>query len=150
MKKIEKIVVPIDFSSNTTKLTEYAFYIAESLGAVIHFIHVVPDYPGDAMIGSPYGQKFQEDALAASTQKIAHLVEETQKRIPGCSGDAVYGDPVDQIVGLAEKINADLLIISTHGAKGLEKILLGSVAERVLHRSPCPVLTMNPHKNQFK
>jgi nucleotide-binding universal stress UspA family protein len=58
----------------------------------------------------------------------------------------VTGDPVDRITEIAKEKNSDLIIISTHGAKGLEKILLGSVAERVLKRAHCPVLVMNPFK----
>jgi nucleotide-binding universal stress UspA family protein len=54
---------------------------------------------------------------------------------------------VDTIVDTARGEEADLIIIATHGTKGLEKILLGSVTERVLQQAPCPVLTMNPYKN---
>lgn len=150
MKKIETIVVPVDFSTNTKKLTEYAFYIAGSFGAVINFIHVVPDYPGDAMVGSPYGQEFQEKAFATSQEKIENLVEHSRQICPGCTGEVVYGDPVTQIVEFAGRKNAELLVISTHGAKGLERIMLGSVAEHVLKKSPCPVLIMNPHKALFE
>jgi nucleotide-binding universal stress UspA family protein len=65
-----------------------------------------------------------------------------------CTGDVIVGDPVEKIVEFAREKDADMLIISTHGAKGLEKILLGSVAERVLKRVHCPVLFMNPYKNK--
>ena len=58
----------------------------------------------------------------------------------------VVGDPVDEIVQIAGAKKSDLIIIGTHGTKGLEKILLGSVAERVLKRADCPVLIMNPFK----
>ncbi|MGW8194070.1 MAG: universal stress protein [Desulforhopalus sp.] len=150
MKKIEIIVVPVDFSANTKKLAEYAFYIAGNFGAAIHFVHVVADYPGDAMIGSPYGQKYQEEEFADSQKKIANLVENSRKICPDCSGEVVYGDPVSKIVEFAGTENADLMIISTHGATGLERILLGSVAEHVLKKSPCPVLIMNPHTSQFQ
>jgi nucleotide-binding universal stress UspA family protein len=147
MKKIEKIVVPIDFTKSTNKLVEYAFYMAKSLTAVIDFVHVVADYPGDAMIGSPYAQEYQDKVFAASKDKMALLVENSQEVCPGCDGEVFYGDPVDRIVEFAETKKADLIVMSTHGAKGLEKILLGSVAEHVLKKAHCPVLIMNPFKH---
>jgi nucleotide-binding universal stress UspA family protein len=147
MKKIKNIVVPIDFTKNTNKLVEYAYYIAESLQAVIDFVHVVPDYPGDAMIGSPFAQQYQDKDFAASKEKMARLVKSSLEVCPGCEGEVVYGDPVGKIVGFAEARKADLLILGTHDAKGLEKVLLGSVAEHVLRKAHCPVLIMKPVKD---
>jgi nucleotide-binding universal stress UspA family protein len=147
MKKVKKIVVPVDFTKNTSKLVEYAVYMAESLQAVIDFVHVVPDYPGDAMIGSPFAQEYQDKDFAASKGKMAHLVEDSRGICSGCEGEIVYGDPVGQIVGFAEARNADLLILGTHDAKGLEKVLLGNVAEHVLRKAHCPVLIMKPVKD---
>lgn len=149
MKKITKIVVALDFTKSTKKLVDYAVYMAESHQAVIDFVHVVPDYPGDAMIGSPYGQKYQDKDFAVSKKRMASIVEDSQKKAPGCSGEVVYGDPVSEIVGFAESKNADLLIIGTHDAKGLEKVLLGNVAEHVLRKAHCPVLIMKPVKDTF-
>lgn len=147
MNKITRIVVPLDFTKSTRKLIDYAVYIAESLQAGIDFVHVVPDYPGDAMIGSPYGQKYQDKDFAKSQQKMADIVEDSQGRLAGCSGEVVYGDPVGEIVGFAESKKADLLIIGTHDAKGLEKLMLGNVAEHVLRKAHCPVLIMKPVKD---
>jgi len=147
IKKVEKIVVPVDFTKSTDKLVEYALYMAQSLQAVIDFVHVVADYPADAMVGAPYAQEYQEKIYAASKERMAGLIKESQAICPGSDGEVVYGDPIDQIVEFAENKKADLLIISTHGARGLEKILLGSVAEHVLKKAHCPVLIMNPFKN---
>jgi nucleotide-binding universal stress UspA family protein len=147
MKSIEKIVVPVDFTKSTHELVEYAVYMAARLSAVINFVHVVADYPGDAMIGSPFAQEYQDKDFAASKQKMTHLVEDSQEMCPGCDGDVVYGDPVEQIVKFAETKKADLLILGTHGAKGLEKVLLGNVAEHVLRKAHRPVLIMNPFEN---
>ncbi len=146
MVKIQQIIVPVDYTKSTDKLVAYAVSLAEKLSAVIHFVHVVADFPGDAMIGAPYAQEYQDKIFAASQEKMTALVENSQKKCPGCTGEVVYGDPVDQIIDFARSKNADLIIISTHGARGLEKILLGSVAERVLKGAHCPVLIMNPFK----
>ena len=148
MKPIEKIVVPVDFAENTNSLVAYAAYMAEKMAAAIHFVHVVADYPGDAMIGAPFAHEYQDKVMTASRERMANLIQDYREKCPGCTGQVVSGEPVDKIVEIAGAEQADLILISTHGAKGLEKILLGSVAERVLHRSPCPVLIMNPFKGQ--
>jgi nucleotide-binding universal stress UspA family protein len=146
METIKKIVVPVDFLENTDKLVGYGCYMAEKLAATIHFVHVVASYPGDAMIGAPFAAEYRDKVYLASQERMANLVKDTQGKCPGCTGQAVTGEPVEKIVELAQAADADLIIIATHGAKGLEKILLGSVAERVLKRAPCPVLVMNPFK----
>jgi hypothetical protein len=73
--------------------------------------------------------------------------KKNRKKFPDCTGEVITGDPVDEILECGRDKDADLIIISTHGLKGLEKILLGSVAGRVVKRAHCPVLTMNPFKD---
>ena len=148
MKTIQRIVVPVDLLENTDKLVAYACYMANKLDAVIEFIHVVASYPGDAMIGAPFAQEYRDKVYFAAQERIANLVYDTKEMCPGCTGQAVNGEPVEKIVELAAAADADLIILATHGAKGLEKILLGSVAERVLKRAHCPVLIMNPFRKQ--
>lgn len=149
MKETHRIVVPVDFLETTEKLVEYAAYMAEKLSAVIYFVHIVHFYAGDAMVGLPYVQECEERLLSTSEQKMANLVEDNSERCPGCSGEVIIGDPVEKITEFAREKDSDLIIISTHGAKGLEMILLGSVARRVLKRAHCPVLIMNPFKRDF-
>lgn len=148
MKETNCIVVPIDFSEITDILVEYAVYMARKLSAVIHFVHVVHFYAGDAMIGFAYAQQGEERLLANAKDRMSNILTDNKEMCPECTGDVVVGDPVEKIVEFAREKDADILIISTHGAKGLEKILLGSVAERVLKRAHCPVLFINPYKNK--
>ena len=86
--------------------------------------------------------------LTEAKVRMSNLLEDNSERCPGCTGEVVIGEPVDKIVEISRAKDADLIIISTHGAKGLEKIMLGSIAERVLKRAHCPVLTMNPFKKR--
>lgn len=148
MRDIQKIVVPVDFGKNTDKLIEYAIYIANRLSATIHFVHVVYIYPGDAMLGNVYARDIVDKILDSANFKMSEIIEETGKVLTGCSGVVLDGDPVDEIVKTAKAKDSDMIIISTHGTKGLEKIMLGSVAGRVLKRAHCPVLIMNPFKKQ--
>ena len=154
MKESKVIIVPVDFSSSTESLVEYAVYMAGKLSAVTHFVHVVDlmhfvdYYTGEAMLGVPYVQECEEILLTNGQEKMSNLIKDNSEKCAGCTGEVATGDPVSKIVEIASEKDADLIIISTHGAKGLEKIMLGSVAGRVLKRAHCPVLTMNPFKKR--
>lgn len=145
MHEIHQIVVPVDFSKNSSKLVDYACFMAEKLSAKIHFIHVAETFQGqDMLLGSSYFGGLKEKIVAAAQERMENLIEDTAERCKDCTGSVVTGDVVDSIVEEGEKQKADLVIISTHGAKGLEKILLGSVAERVIKKASCPTLMYNP------
>ena len=146
MKENIGIVVPVDFLKNADKLVDFSIKMAEKLSVGIHFIHVVSSPGGDAMIGSPFAAEYEGKMLADAQERMANLLKDNNERWPNCTGEVVLGEPVEKIVEVAKTKNSNLIIISTHGAKGLEKILLGSVAERVLKRAHCPVLIMNPYK----
>ena len=74
------------------------------------------------------------------------LVAKYKKDFTECEGKVIRGDTADSIIKYAADEQADLLIIGTHGRRGLEKMWLGSVAERVIKGAPCPPLTCNPYK----
>jgi nucleotide-binding universal stress UspA family protein len=144
---ITKIVTPVDFGKNTDKLVEYALYIADKLSAQISFFHVVEPYStGDMMLGIPSFGELEQKRKTDAEQRMANLVQDKEGKGRHCSGKVGSGDVVDEIVAYAREEGADLIIIGTHGAKGLEKILLGSVAERVVKNAHCPSLVMNPYK----
>lgn len=146
MEPIKWIVVPVDFSENTDKLVDYAAYIAAALSARLNFIHVVNLVQGDAMLGMPLSVEFQTRYEKDMKQRMDNLLEDVRDRCPDAKGAVVSGEAVRDIVNYAETSGADLIIISTHGSKGLESILLGSVARRVVKHAQCPVLVMNPYK----
>ncbi|MCB2180908.1 MAG: universal stress protein [Desulfobulbaceae bacterium] len=147
MNEIKNIVVPVDFGKNTEKLVKYAVDMAAKCSAKIHFIHVATSRQGyDMMLGITSFKDIVKQVREASEKKMENLVEDCSDYGGGCSGKVVDGDVVDGIVAYAEAEGADLIIVATHGASGLEKILLGSVAERVIKRAHCPVLSFNPYK----
>ena len=135
------IIVPVDFLKNADKLVDYSIKMAGKLLVSIHFIHVVTK-----LIGAPFAAEYEGRMLSDAQERMANLLKDNSERCPSCTGEVVLGEPVDKIIEIAQEKQADLIIISTHGAKGLEKILLGSVAERVLKQAHCPVLIMNPYK----
>ncbi len=146
MRNIKQIVVPVDFHFQSDKLVDYAAYMAGQLSAVVHFIHAVEFYLGNSMTALSYVEQHQDQLLAEEKIRMVKLVEDNSAKCRGCTGEVVVGDPVEVIVQFAKTRDADLIIMNTHGSKGLEKIMLGSVAEHVLKRAPCPVLIMNPFR----
>jgi nucleotide-binding universal stress UspA family protein len=111
----------------------------------INFCHVVEP----SVIVSAGNPDFEElEGLRRSyvLERMAKLIENNRANNRNCKGEVLLGDIVDEIVKYAKDENADMIVIGTHGAKGLEKILFDSEAERVLKKSDCPCLVMNPYK----
>lgn len=149
MKKIHKILVPIDFLQHTDHLMEYAVYIAKSFDATLYFVNVVenPHLYGDYDFPPPSMVLFNNEMVKMAEQKMNQLVDKSRVVCPECEGKVCQGDVVDSIIAYAKDIGSDLIIIGTHGRKGLEKMWLGSVAERVIKRASCPTLSCNPYQD---
>ena len=151
MKTIEKVVVPVDFHQHTNDLADFAIGVATKLEASVLFVHVASvaehalsllDYSAEAF------KLLNEKINAHAEEKMAALIEKSKTLCPGCNGVVLNGDVADALIAYTMENNIDLIIMGTHGAQGIEKILLGSVAERVLKRSSCPVLVFNPYKGE--
>lgn len=132
------ILVPVDFSAHSERALDYACSLAEKLGAKIHLIHAIG--VGSPELGPLVGDlaltKLREGSFAA-LEKIARAREGLAK-----FGKMMVepGDPRDGILAAAKASAADLIVIGSHGRRGLPRVVLGSVAEDVSRRAPCPVL----------
>ncbi len=146
MTEISRVVVPIDFSSNTDKVVEYGLSIADKLGAQVLFFHVINNFQGyDMMLMHPSFLGMTKDLELKAEEHMAALVKEYAQREGGATGNVIVGDAADEIISYAKLEKADMIIIGTHGVKGIEKILIGSTADRVIKKAPCPVLVFNPY-----
>ena len=146
MQEITKIVVPLDLGTHTQKLVDFALYMAKKLSAHISFIHVVEFYATNNLAPISSLEKINHERVERTREMMTNLIEDNKTKYPNISGIIRQGEAVESIVKYAEEEQAGLLIIGTHGSKGLERILLGSVARRVLKRVHCPSLLMNPYK----
>ena len=146
MKEIHKIIVPIDFLEHTDQLIEYAGYIAKKFDARLHIIHIVE--PPSTYAGYEYPSlgSFSEEMIKLAQTMMQELIDRKQSKLAGCERKVIKGDIIDSIIQYTEDVKGDLIIIGTHGRTGLSKMWLGSVAERVIKRAPCPALTCNPYK----
>ena len=146
MIEFKRILCPVDFSASSTRSLAHAAALARWYEAELTVLHVVPAFE-PFQVGGGLGVPVQilnpvprEDILGEMRQLLAPA---------GASPDAHLvaeaGDASTTIVDQALTTGADLIVIGTHGRRGFKRLLLGSVAETVLHEAPCPVLTVSPH-----
>jgi len=146
MPAIRRILCPLDFSRFSRHALEQAVSLAREFGAEISALHVVAAAPVlEVMPGRARGSGAVRLSAASRATLTAELREFTYEVEAG--GVVVHvavddGDPVDTIVREADAWPADLIVMGTHGRTGVGRLLLGSVAERVLRRAPCPVVTV--------
>ena len=151
MQNIQQIIVPVDFHQHTDELVDFALNIASKLEAKLTFLHVVEHIAEIAGYSDVYPASFteiDEEIFGIAQKKMSALVEKSKGGCPGCDGVVLRGDVADCIVEYVQEKESGLIVMGTHGAKGIEKILLGSVAERVLKRASCPILVFNPYKGE--
>jgi nucleotide-binding universal stress UspA family protein len=140
MQEIREIIVPVDFHQHTDELAEFAISIANKLGAHITFFHVVEDVVFYSDFIPTYLALNTEEIFTHAKQEMNALIERNKKNCVKCTGQVSKGDIVDTILDYVQVQGMDLIVIGTHGARGIEKILLGSVAERVIKQSVCSAL----------
>ncbi len=146
MQEIDKIVVPVDFDQHTNKLVDFAVSMAQKLSARILFLHVSEGFEGIARFEHPSIEEIDKSLRQHAENEMSTLLARVRERCPACTGKVINGYVVDGIIEVTRTEQGKMIIIGTHGAKGINKILLGSVAERVVKDAPCPVLTFNPYK----
>ena len=141
-----RIIVPVDFSDPSLRALDYAIELSRPLKAELVLLHAVEPiyYPavGEAYgIGFDLGNVYQEVERAAREQLSRVAAKLHGRRLP-IRTVLSLGTAHQVIVDCAKKMKADLIVMSTHGRAGLSHLLLGSVAERVVRTSTCPVLTV--------
>lgn len=150
MEAIQKILLAVDFGPASEAAGERAAAIAKVFGAEIHVVHVyeAPVYP------YPHPPVLDVDALVASLERRAHAgVEVVARKLAAELGDDArvasvlrQGSAWRNILDVAAELDADLVVMGTHGRTGVERVLIGSVAEKVVRMSPVPVLIVPVHE----
>jgi nucleotide-binding universal stress UspA family protein len=144
------ILVPIDFSDASRKAVQYAVPLARQFGSHLLLVHVVPVH---YFVGSEFGPVDvpipERELIENSEQALTRFAgEEIGNTVP-VTTRVSRGQPVHEIVAVAQQAGADLILLSTHGHTGLKHVLLGSVAENVVRYAPCPVLVVRVHQRDF-
>lgn len=153
MIKIEKILFPTDFSEHSKHAFTYALSFAKEYGAQLHMLHVVEDvqYLANAyMFDVPMMPSFAD--MEENRQKEMEEFIEREVADPSIKIEKSirHGRPFVEIIQAARDENVDLIVIATHGRGGLEHVLFGSTAEKVVRKAPCPVLSIRLPGHEFQ
>ncbi len=149
MISLRNILLPVDFSEPSLRATEYGLEIARRFGATLHLLHVIEDpviyLPIFESYPVPTSQQFETYAQDRLENWI--LPEDAEQ----CAVEThwVHGLPAAKIVEFATDCRSDLIILGTHGRGSAAHLLLGSVAEKVVRKGPCPVLTVHASGKTF-
>lgn len=155
MIRMKNIVVPTDFSEFSRLALDYAITIAQTFKATIFLIHVTPQKELDSIRQiSPYLEPGRiEELLKGRESEDRKQLNEfiPPEKEEGIKTEAIHrvGTPFLEIIKVAKEKEADLIVMATHGRSGLSHILFGSVAENVVRKSPCPVLSIRPPEHEF-
>ncbi|MCF8034004.1 MAG: universal stress protein [Desulfarculaceae bacterium] len=148
MAQINNILYPVDFTEHHAKVLPLVKEMVEKLGAALHTLHVVEDlsHYSNFFVPHPSLDKMEGDIKAGALKKMDKFVKDHFADSGAVTTDVVSGQPAAEIIKYAQANNVDLIITATHGRKGLEHAIFGSVAENVVRNSPVPVLSINPYK----
>jgi len=152
MIQIERVLCPIDFSDNAQIALRYAISFADKFGAQLHLVNVVQDLiamvPEPGLAFPPSGN-YMGEMVDSAEKGLAALPGEMSDKVTDIVRSVQQGPPFLEIIRYAKEHNIDMIVMSTHGRSGLAHILMGSTAEKVVRKAPCPVLTVRPEEHQF-
>lgn len=147
MITLKRILVPTDFSEHSDKAIRYGAELASKFGAELHLIHTIESTP--IMYGEgAYFPPETEAEIEASARKQLEAVEVPAEGVT-VKREVVPGHPFVEIIRYAREHDIGLIVIGTHGRGAIAHMLLGSVAEKVVRKAPCPVLTVRDEEHEF-
>lgn len=149
MIKIKKILYPTDFSEPSKVALEYAAELARQFGAELEILHVMFDETQVVSFYLPQVtmQSLSTDIETGSAKQLDDFIQ-SQSALKGVNYTTklIKGTPFIEITKHAKDTAADMIVIGTHGRTGLDHVLFGSTAEKVVRKAPCPVFTVRPEK----
>lgn len=144
MEKIERILFPTDFSENSDYAFNYALELAEKLRArlyILHVVHELIDTTGFYVPNINLGQ-LQDDLIKGADKMMGGFIKEKIGDFKDYETVNIMGLPHFEILKMAEEKGINMIVMGTHGRTGIDKILFGSTAGKVVRKATCPVLTV--------
>jgi nucleotide-binding universal stress UspA family protein len=146
MHDFKKILFPVDLSESSAKIVPFVKSLASRYDARLHLLFVarVFDYFTSMYVPHPSVSQFEKEVIEGAEKRLYEFADESFKDLPGTKTQVVAGDPSEEILNYIGAHGIDLVVMGTHGRKGLDKVIFGSVAERVVKSSKVPVMVVNP------
>lgn len=152
MITIRTILVPTDFSEASDAALKYGKEMARVFGASLHVAHIMEDLLAHAWSAEVYVASMpnlREEIEREANDRLAALVTDDERKGMRVTTALVAGNPFLEIIRYAKANEIDLIVMGTHGRGPVAHMLLGSVAEKVVRKAPCPVLTVRPAQHEF-
>ncbi len=144
MTRFKKLVYPVELTDISEKIAPFVVEMTRALGAELDVVHVIekPEYHLSAYYLDQSVIKTEDQLIAEAGERLNEFCD---RHLPDSKRVILVGDTVEEIVRYVAEQKVSMVILGTHGRKGIDRIVLGSVALRVVRRSPAPVLTVNPY-----
>lgn len=146
--KFKKILFPVDLSETSPKIVPFVTSMAEKFDSKVHILFVARafQYFTSIYVPHPSIDMFENEIFEGAQKSLREFTEKYFKDTDRIKTAVVKGDAAEEILNYIKKEGIDLLIMGTHGRKGLDKVIFGSVAEQVSKTAPVPVMLVNPYK----
>ena len=144
--KVERILYPTDFSEGSAHALSYAKDLVKHYNAKLYIAHVVYDVVKTTGMHIPHisSEELYKELNKWGEDEIEKCCAEETRDMDNVEKVILHGVPYEEIIKYAEKENIDMIVIGAYGHSGLERLIFGSTAERVVRRSTCAVLTVRP------
>lgn len=152
MSLFKRILCPIDLSDISSSIVPYVKSLAKKYGSEVHLLFVARlfKYYENIYVPAVSIRSFEDDLCKGAKKRLEEFVQEHFKDLPSVRAEVITGDPSLEIIRYVEREGIDLVVIGTHGRKGLDHIVFGSVAEHVVKHAPIPVMSVNPYLKKDK
>ncbi len=141
-ENVKKILIPTDGSDYSVRAAEYGINLAKMLGAEIMVVYVIDTVVLDQVVKATQREDVDRELKQDGQRYAEYIVGLAEKAGVKATSFLSRGRPFEQIVHIARGFGIDLIVMGTYGRRGAERILIGSVAERVIEYSSCPVLVV--------
>jgi nucleotide-binding universal stress UspA family protein len=152
MISLKKILVPTDFSGPSAIALKYARALAQAFQGALEVVHVIEDPVAHAWAAEVYVASLPglyEELEREVRGRLQQLVTSLEQEGVTVRGTLMKGNAFIEIIRFAREQEVDLIVMGTHGRSGVAQMLMGSVAEKVVRKAPCPVLTVRHPQHEF-
>ncbi len=152
MINIDRILHPTDFSQNSAHALNYAYTMAQTFEAELHLVYVISE--ALVSVSPPMSgflpEGYYQDVMESAESNLSQVLENDEGLKSGIVRKVIEGAAFVEIIRYAREQDIKMIVMGTHGYSGLMHLLMGSVAENVVRKAPCPVLTVHPEDHRFE